>query len=81
MKITQLTLTEKASEDRDYYDVLAIQIDEKRVFEVFDGEIEDNNLGRNFGDCYKIMGLLETVYKVGLRKEKIEFIFKQVEEI
>ena len=48
MKIEVITLTEESSERREYNEALTIKIDGKKVFEVYDGEHEDNNLMRNF---------------------------------
>ncbi len=44
-----------------------------RKLEFLDWEHEDNNLSRNFSDCYSITSLLKEIYELGLKWEKIEF--------
>ena len=54
------TLTDEAVERRDYCSAYTIDIDGKKVFQVYDGEPEDNNLFRNFSDIY---GIPEIIYR------------------
>ena len=72
MKITFIGLTEKAIEERDYCNIYVIEIDGKEVFNVYDGEPEDNNMSRNFNDVYKLQSVLEAVYEAGKRGEDLE---------
>lgn len=81
MKIKVLSLTEEAIEERDYRDVFAIEIDDKRQFKVQDGEPEDGNLGRDFNDCFKIPELMRMAYEAGKNGEKFEIVNEEVEEI
>jgi len=80
MKIEVITLTEEALERREYNEALTIKIDGKKVFEVYDGEHEDNNLMRNFKDCFKISELLEKVYYSGQNHEGLEIEYSEVDE-
>lgn len=72
MKIKVTSGTENYMQERDYSDFIEITIDNKLVFEVSDGEPEDSNLGRDFGDCYLIPNLLEMAYKAGKNGECFE---------
>jgi len=49
----------------DYNSWLNILIDGKEVFSAGDNEPEDNTLGRNFNDCYKIPDLMKLAYEAG----------------
>ena len=80
MKIVINTLTEEAIERRDYRDAIEILIDDKRVFSACDGEPEDNNLSRNFNDCYSIDNLLKQAYDAGKNGEDFEIEGIQLDE-
>lgn len=80
MKIATITLTDKAIEDRDYRDIFAIEIDGERVFEVWDGEPEDNTLVRNFSSIYSIPKLLQSAYDAGKAGEGLIFEKRKVDE-
>lgn len=54
---------------------LMIFFDERLVFDVYDGEPEDNNLMRNFKSCYSVPGMLREIYEAGLSGKEIEFKF------
>ena len=47
-----------------------VKIDEVIVFDVYDGEPEDNNLYRNFSDCFKVVKLLKRAWEAGRDGEK-----------
>ena len=81
MKVEEFSLTEQELEANDYYDVLYIKIDDKKVFSAYDGEPEDNTLGRNFNDCYNIINLLQLAYDAGVKQEGFEITSKQADEI
>ena len=49
----------------DYRESLEIQIDGKKVFGVSDGEPEDSNLMRDFGDCYNVIGMMQMAWLAG----------------
>ena len=51
---------------------LMIDIDDEAVFDVYDGEPEDNNLYRNFNDCFKVVDLIRMAYEAGKRGEELE---------
>ena len=80
MKITTISLTEKAVEERDYRDMYAIEIDDKTVFEVWDGEPEDSNLSRDFSAIYGIPKLLQMAYGAGKNGEELVFESQDVDE-
>jgi len=77
MKVTLKSLTDKGRERRDYGDIIEIYIDGKYKFGVYDGEPEDNNLSRNFNNCWRIPKLMREAYKAGKNGE--EFIFEEIE--
>ena len=74
MKIIAKTITFKD----DYRQSFEIWVDGKIALSFSDGEPEDNCLGRNFNDCYKIVDLLKKVWdagafeSTGLIVEKVE---------
>ena len=59
--------------EHDYRDKMVIEVDGKDVFEVYDGEPEDSNLGRDFSDCFKIPKLMKMAYDAGKNGETIAF--------
>lgn len=71
MEIVIEEIFEKHHSSRLSYDIL---IDAKTIFSVSDGEPEDNSLWRGFSDCLKLIDILETVYKLGLKHVPVEFI-------
>lgn len=81
MKVEVCSLTDEAIERRDYSDALCIYIDGVVKFEVYDGEKEDNNLSRNFSDCYRIDSLMQLAYKAGKNGEDFIVEYSQVDEI
>ena len=80
MKIEITSLTDKAIEERGG-DILKIKINGKKVFSVYDGEPEDNTLGRNFNDCYKLENIFTSIYQAVITGEESEIISSQVDEI
>ena len=75
------SLTDKGIENRDYRDVIEITIDEKGVFNVHDGETEDNNLCRNFNSCWSILRLMKRAYEAGKKGDSFETEHIMVDEI
>lgn len=45
-----------------------------------DGEIEDNNLYRNFSDCFSITTLMKAAYEAGKNGEDFELTQEFIEE-
>lgn len=80
MKITHKTYTEEKLEARDYRDAVEIHIDGKRVFSVYDGELEDNSIGRNFNDVFKIPNLMKTAFNAGKNGEELEVEMLELDE-
>lgn len=72
MKITIETYSEKAIEERDYCGKFVLKIDGKTLINVYDGEPEDSNLGRNFSDVFYIPELIQRVYDAGKSGEVLE---------
>jgi len=70
MKIMHKSRAEADLDRYDYRDAYEIEIDGKTVFSVHDGEPEDNSLGRNFNDCYRITSLLKRAYEAGKNGEE-----------
>jgi len=77
-----MKIKEKITDREDGTSCIEIYINDKRVFVVYDivlyfsiinnGEIEDNNLCRNFNDCYGIVELLKEAHEAGKRGEVLE---------
>ena len=80
MKVEVFNLTDEAASER-YGDVMAIHIDGKKEFEVYDGEPEDNNLYRNFSDCFSIPDLIRKAYEAGKKGEEFDITYRKVDEI
>lgn len=78
MHLKVIEPSEETLEDRDYQGYLRIEIDGKRELAVHDGESEDNTLSRNFGDIYKITGLLKKAYEAGKSGEP--FTLEHIQE-
>lgn len=55
----------------EYRQGVRITIDGDNVLDVMDGEIEDNNLSRNFSDIYNIKDIIEKVYNAGLNNQEL----------
>lgn len=52
---------------------IEISIDGEEVLSVHDGEPEDNNLCRNFNDCWNIVGMMKMAHEAGQRGEPFEY--------
>lgn len=63
------------------YDSLEIEVDGNSKFSVSssDDSPEDNNLLRNFSDCYGIGELMELAYNAGKNGEEFELEYEDVE--
>lgn len=55
----------------EYRQGVRITIDGDNMLDVMDGEIEDNNLSRNFSDVYNIKDIIEKVYNAGLNNQEL----------
>lgn len=60
-----------------YREALEIQIDGRCVFDVHDGEPEDNTLARNFQACTEIPDLLHVAWAAGKTGEPFSIEFKK----
>lgn len=76
MDIKVIGLSDETLAENDFASYLQIEVDGKVSFAVYDGEPEDNNLSRNFNDCYNIKDLMQAAYEAGTRGEpfNIEFV-------
>ncbi len=68
-----------AHDGDDYRDYLKIEINEKTVFSAMDGEPEDNNLSRNFNDCFSITDLMKLAYKAGAAAEPMGITTQEID--
>lgn len=59
---------------------VSLNVNDTEVFSVFDGEPEDNNLGRNFSDCNNITHLMHMAYDAGVKGEELEIEYVTDEE-
>ena len=80
MQVTIISLTEKGLEQREDRDIYVIEIDGKKVFEVYDGEPEDATLSRDFNDVIKIPELMKMAHLEGAMEDALEIEYKQVDE-
>jgi hypothetical protein len=71
-----MTITETRKEDRyGEYREYSLSIEacgQLFAFHVYEGEREDNTLGRNFNDCYGIPDLLKLAHQAGAAEEPFE---------
>lgn len=81
MKVEYITRTEEEIINCDYREAVCIKINDKKVFEVGDGEPEDATLGRDFNDVYKIPELLEKAYEAGKNGEPYEFFSIETDDL
>lgn len=80
INVLTTTRSEEAIKENDYNDCIEITFDDKDVFRVHDGEPEDNNLSRNFSNCYNVSSLMEQCYKNGVNGIEMEFQYQEEEE-
>ena len=52
---------------------LTIEVNGEEEMNLVDGEPEDNNLGRNFADCFGILDLVKKAHAAGAASEPLEF--------
>lgn len=72
MLVTIESFNSEALLYRDYKNKCEISIDGNPIFNVFDGEPEDNDLSRNFNDVWLIDKLLEKAYLAGKNGESLK---------
>lgn len=73
----------RETEDEEYYEwqQMEIMIDGKKVFDVCSADSpEDNNLHRNFSDCYSIPQLLKRAWEAGKNGEPFELTYEEAED-
>ena len=72
MIIEFISGSDKYLEENDWFQFYMIKIDGKVVFQVHDGETEDNIICRNFNDIYKLPNIFEKVVDAMKNNENIE---------
>lgn len=81
MKLKEVRRSDKAVIFCEDKECLEIWMDDKLVFNVRDGEPEDNNLCRNFLDCKSVFSLLQQAYTAGKNGEDLEIIIELSDDI
>ena len=72
-------LIKKAFDDTwDYREAFIVKTDNNYV-QFVDGEIEDNNLRRNFNDVYTIPYMIKEAYEAGKRGEELTITDEEVD--
>lgn len=74
MKVIEYT-HEDDYDFRQYLDITVNTQDKELCFSFYDGEPEDNNLSRNFSDCYNIVDAMKLAWEAGKRGE--EFVLEK----
>lgn len=54
-----------------------LQINDKTMFSLMDGEPEDNTLARNFN--FQIQPIIQKAYDAGKNGEELEYVYEDVE--
>ena len=80
MEIRVLSFSKEQLEARDYSNGIEIYINEKKVFDAFDGEPEDSNLSRDFSDCWGVPDLLKLAYDAGINGEEFIISYGDIED-
>lgn len=61
--------------------IIALSKTEEEHLRFEDGEIEDNNMSRNFSDIFLIKDLIKIAYNAGKNGEELEIIEKEIDNI
>ena len=77
MKVREYSLSDRLVRNRYGRELLRIELNDKTLFDVSDGEPEDATLARDFNDCYGVIFLMQEAHKAGLKGEA--FDFKRIE--
>ena len=77
MNVKVISRSQSRLEDMDYRDVYVIEVDGENKLEFYDGELEDNNLSRNFSDAFSIPDLMKIAWIAG--QEGNELVFENVD--
>jgi len=72
MKVIQKTLSASALSETDYRESFEIEVDEKCIISILDGEPEDNNISRNFAGVFRITELMKMAFEAGVSGETFE---------
>lgn len=76
MKVTILKIEEF---DNNALSIIALSKTEEVHLRFEDGEIEDNNMSRNFSDIFLIKDLIKIAYNAGKNGEELEIIEKETD--
>ena len=79
MIVEMTTRAEEFFDEYDCRDFVSIAIGGQVHFSVHDGEPEDNNLGRNFGDCHSVASLMQLAWEAGKDGESFEIVNREAE--
>lgn len=79
MNVDIYTRADKFLDEYDYNSFITIKIDGNKFFSVHDGEPEDNNLGRNFGEVCDIPFLMRKAWEAGKNGEEMTTTWHEVE--
>lgn len=74
MKVVIFTRAEEFLDAHDYQSFVRVEVDGNVVFSVNDGEPEDNNLGRNFSDCFNTDDLMVLAYTAGCQGGNLGYL-------
>lgn len=81
MKLVWKNRSSKEIENCDWRSAVQVEIDGKRVFNVWDGEPEDSNLGRDFNDVYRLPEVFRMIHEAGLRGESLDIETVEDDEV
>lgn len=80
-KKVRKVVTNEVSSEWGEYGKISIQMDGEEVFRVHHSDSpEDNNLGRNFSDCYNVPSLMKMAWEAGKAGEVLEFAYEDENE-
>lgn len=80
MQVKIETFSEKGSADFDYRGYYKIEVGDIKM-RFLDGEPEDANLNRDFGDVYRIEDAIKIAYEAGKNGEELVFESKEVDNL
>lgn len=81
MEIKIVDRSPKEVANCDYSDAREIYIDDVLVFSVHDGEPEDNNIGRNFNDIYRLEEIFKKIHTAGVAGRELTINSEESDEI
>lgn len=79
MKVTILYTGVEIWDYNNILGIIALSKTEEAHLRFEDGEIEDNNMSRNFSDIFLIKDLIKIAYNAGKNGEELEIIEKEID--